>query len=186
MQKTRPVILFLIFSLMLFPHNIVCAEELDIDAGATFVLPLAIQSIEDEAFSGTAVKTVILPEGLQSIGNHAFEGRALRDVYIPPSAEYISESAFAQNRSIVIHGVEGSRAHGWAEEHQLPFVEENIWRFFLDHGNTGGVHEVGLASPCQLVNPDQIGKIAPGTEEVHRSKRPQDRPELNPIDYRFP
>ena len=186
LKKRTPIILFVICLIMLFPHRIVYAEDLYTDAGVTFVLPLSIQNIEDEAFSGTAAETVILPEGLQSIGNFTFTGHKLRNIYIPPSTESISESAFSKSDDLVIHGVEGSCAHDWAEEHEIPFVEEDIWRFMLDNGTTVSVHETGVDFPCQTINLKRIGRILPRAEEEDESKRPQDRPELNPIDYRFP
>lgn len=155
---------------------------------SVFVFPSSLQLIDEEAFEGTAVKTVIFPNGFIRIENDAFaNSRHLTDVYFPPTTQYISETAFSSDKNYIIHGVKGSYAEEWAQKHKVPFIEENIWKLILDNSKTISIRDLGIDILYnRIVNPDRIIKIVSRAENEDESKRPQDRPELNPIDYRFP
>lgn len=182
MKKTMAVF-FLLMLIVLFPRVSGYAEQ--IDDTPTFIFPSSLNMIEEEAFAGTPVKNVILPDGFQYIGENAFEGdSALTDIYIPSTTEYIADTAFPMNSDLVIYGVEDSYAQEWAEENNIPFAVENIWKPIVDNGKTASIQEVGLAFLFQIVIPKKIIKI--GSRAEDESLRPQDRPELYPIDYSFP
>lgn len=182
MKKTMARFVLLIF-IVLFPRATGYAEQ--IDDIATFVFPSSLNTIEEEAFEGTAVKTVILPDGFQFIGEEAFrENSALTDVYIPPSTEYIADTAFPTNSDLVIHGVEDSYALEWAEEHHIPFIVDNIWKSIVGNGNTVRIQEIGLAFLSLIIIPKKITQI--GSRAQDESIRPKNRPELYPIEYSFP
>ena len=153
----------------------------------TYTLPTELVTIEEEAFANTPVETVILPDGFQSLEDSAFDGAShLSDIYIPPSTEYIADTAFPENADLTIHGVEGSYAEDWAEEHHIPFVNENIWKLILDNGRSVTTPDLLIDLMYRTSNPQKTIKPVPRAEDEDESKRPQDRPELNPIDYRFP
>lgn len=154
---------------------------------SVFVFPSSLQLIDEEAFEGTAVKTVFFPNGFIRIENDAFANNLyLTDIYIPPTTKYISETAFSSDENYIIHGVKESYAEEWAKKHKIPFVEENIWKLLLDNGKTVSVNEPAVDFLYNTVNPERIIKMVHRAEDEDESKRPQDRPELNPIDYRFP
>lgn len=189
MNNKRIIILYAIISVvLLFSLPTALADEPECRQNATYVLPLSLEKIEENAFSDTAVENVIFPDGLVYIGENAFSGdRKLTDVYIPESTKYIAESAFSTDSNLLIHGIKGSYAEEWAKKHKIPFVEENIWKLILDNSKTVSFHELGIDFLYnRTVNPDRNIKIVPRAEDEDESKRPQDRPELNPIDYRFP
>ncbi len=182
-MKKAMAVFFLLMFIVLFPYTTGYAEQ--IDDAATFIFPSSLNIIEEEAFEGTHVKTAILPDGFQYIGQNAFAGDSvLTDVYIPTSTEYIADTAFPMNSDLIIHGVEDSYAQKWAEENNIPFVVEDIWKPVVDDGKTASIQEAGLAFLFQIVIPKKIIKI--GSRAKDESIRPQDRPELYPIDYSFP
>ncbi len=183
MKKTINVLFFLI--IVLFFRGTGYAESVDSKQVSTFILPTELIRIEEEAFTGTPVNVVILPDGFKYICDNAFEGDSgLTDIYIPSTTEYIADTAFPMNSDLIIHGVEDSYALEWAEENHIAFVAENIWKPIVDNGKTVSIQEIGLAFLFQIVIPKKIIKIGSRAEE--ESIRPQDRPELYPIDYSFP
>lgn len=186
-NKKAIILLTSLLAVLLFSLGIAHADEPEIQRQATFVLPPALQEIEEEAFSGTAVESVVLPEGFLRIGERAFDQAwRLTDVYIPETTEYIAETAFSITPDLTIHGIEGSYAHDWAEAHEIPFVADDVWSMIPlrrgSHGpRTNPIYRY-IATLVLLLN---LTLFRNGYYE-YRSRRPQDRPELNPIDYRFP
>ena len=85
---------------------------------ADFVLPAAMDVIEDEAFMNTAVTVVSIPDGVSEIGERAFaDCAALRQIYIPASCTQIAESAFENDAPLLIICESGSTAAAWAQAH---------------------------------------------------------------------
>ena len=189
-MKKGIVSVILVIAIMMF--NLQCfalAEQPQYlnQAGAAFVFPSSLQLIEDEAFEGTAVNTLVFQNGLLRVEKDAFaENHGLTDVYIPPTAQYISDTAFSLSLNLTIHGVEGSYANEWADEHNITFVEDNIWSLILNNGTRVVVDKPRAKSLFKTIRSDDSAKLVSKTKENGESKRPQDRPELNPIDYRFP
>lgn len=175
------------FALAYFALGMAYAEE-DITASEKiFVLPSSLQRIEEGAFCETAVQTAFFPQGLLVIENNAFEdARGLQHIYIPPSTRYIADSAFPSNIDLVLHGVRGSYAQKWAKKHGVGFVAENIWKHKPNYPGAASVRIAEKGIVIHDVNQDiSVRMIFESWNEI-RSRRPQDRPELNPIDYRFP
>ena len=163
------------------------ADEAEADSQATYVFPLSLREIEEDAFSGTAAEAVIFPDGFLHIGENAFSGaRKLTDVYIPESTEYIADSAFSVTRDLKIHGIDESYAKEWAERHQIPFVADDIWNALPRGGSSMDAQGRLMNRQVAAVNPEKVIAVHERSEDEKESKRPQDRPELNPIDYRFP
>lgn len=187
MNKRITILIALLFAIMLSIFPSVCAEKPENTAQAIYVLPHSLQLIDEEAFAGTPVELVILPDSFLRINANAFSSAMyLTDVFIPESTEYVDDTAFLACQNLVIHGVKGSYAEDWAKKHKVAFVEENIWKLVLDNSKTVSVNKLAIDSLYRTVNPDRIIKIVSRAEDEDESKRPQDRPELNPIDYRFP
>ena len=187
MSKKISMLLLALFAALLISFTTAYAEEENIHSQPTFTLPLSLQEIEEDAFAGTAAETVILPEGLLQIGDEAFAGMSdLSDVYIPGTTEYIADTAFSITADLTIHGIEDSYAEEWANKHQIPFLADDIWHVaFLNAGSHSKpiklvVRFLGIIMFIIFIALYRRGRY------FERSKRPQDRPELNPIDYCFP
>ena len=154
----------------------------------TFNMPSDLKWVEAEAFAGTAEERVVFQRSLRGIGDRAFaDAAALTEVYIPDSVVYISGNAFQGAGQLTVFGIPGSYAHGWARIHGYRFVAVDIW-LHLDDLPASWAYIAGLSperdagsKPLKGITFD-AGRL--GNEWA--SKRPQERPELNPIDYRFP
>lgn len=187
MSKRIIILLTMLLAILLCSLPTTYAGEAEINSQATYIFPLSLQKIEEDAFSGTAAETVIFPDGLLRIGENTFSGAwNLTDVYIPESTEYIADSAFSITQGLTIHGIDGSYAREWAERHQIPFVADDIWSALPKSGSS--LNEQGFSGKRQVaaVNPKKVIAVHERSKDEKESKRPQDRPELNPIDYRFP
>ena len=163
------------------------AEEPGYGTGSVFLLPPSLTTVETEAFSGTSVSTAVFREKILSIADYAFDNASrLKDVYIPAPTVEIDEHAFPLNGGLTIHGMPGSSAQTWAERHEVGFDVFCFWNFrsaldilwalqasLILYGDLGGIRE-------------KTKKICRQLSTEYRSRRPQDRPEMNPIDYRFP
>ena len=88
-----------------------------------FALPSSLQTIEEEAFAGTAIENFEFPAALTDVGDRAFADiSALESVTIPPTEELtISDTAF-EGSDVLIRGEEGSYAQEWAERNGVPFL----------------------------------------------------------------
>ena len=178
--------LLVFISLALFQSGLAHGDELGDSMDAVFVFPSSLEVIEDEAFVGTSAKTAVFSSGFLYIGERVFADAAfLTDVYIPSSTFFIGEHAFAENAGIVIHGVKDSYAQKWATEHSIPFVSDYLL-FIIDREKTAVAQEYSITQIIQIINP--LKTINANKRKIYEGKslRPQDRPELNPIDYRFP
>ena len=183
MKRALVLICTAVLLLTLLPAGAARAQN----ENATFVLPDSLRHIEAGAFEGTAVKRVVFIEGLLYLGDSAFAGAdQLTEIHIPPSTETIEDSAIPHNPGIVIYGEAGSTAQKWAEMHEISFAEETVRNFTVLEGNKSRpLDALTVWLTCLLLPSNSIWLIA-GAENKNRSMRPQDRPELNPIDYRFP
>ena len=153
----------------------------------SFIMPASLVIVEEKAFEGTAVRTVVFPVGLISIGECAFaNSHGLDDIYIPSTVEFIGNNAFSSNKRITIHGVIGSLAETWAKEHQIPFAPFNIWNMVDKRRCEDNYKSNSAVGFYQASNCETLRHMHGRTEDDGRSMRPQERPELNPIDYRFP
>ena len=142
--------------------------------------------IEEEAFEGTSFQTLFFEDGLLAVGERAFSRmNQLKDIYFPSSTVYIADEAFYSSRPETIHGKKGTYAQSWAEDHHVQFEFADCWlmaplivRFSVILATLSG-------SLCPLPI-SEVQKIKRYINRIMISMRPQDRPELYPIDYRFP
>ena len=183
MKRVLVLLCIAVLMITLLPVSAVRAQNVN----ATFVFPDSLRHVEDGAFEGTAVKTAIFIEGLLYLGDSAFAGAdQLAEIHIPPSTVKIGDSAIPLNHEIVIYGKAGSTAQNWAEIHGISFAEDTVRSFTVPEGNNSRpLDAMTVWLSCLLIPSKAIWLIA-GAENKNRSRRPQDRPELNPIDYRFP
>lgn len=154
---------------------------------ATFVLPVSLERLDAEVFEGTIVKTVIFADGLLDIGENVFKNAfRLKDVYIPITTKYIADSAFSVNHDLTIHGVIGSYALEWAKKHQVSFMVDDIWC-----GNNRVERPINDQHSYRgrwliVDDPYETSIFHDSDQDEYKSMRPQDRPELYPINYKFP
>lgn len=188
MKKRLSVILSIAFMLLILSFLFaVYADDVGSGEDMVFVFPESIVEIEEGAFEGTSVKKIVFPNGLLSIGDNAFKDTvSLTDVYIPDTTEYISDSAFLNADGLVIYGIKGSYAEAWAQKSHIPFEVCDIWNVIIENRQSNDFQRESVATYIKTENPDiSIAKHERDKAEKE-SGRPQDRPELNPIDYRFP
>jgi hypothetical protein len=165
--------------------SIPAAEKADYDSQTAFVLPAFLQTVEEDAFAGTAVQTVVFPKGFIRVLDGAFDGvGTLTDVYLPLSAGTIGKGAFPDNEVLTVHAVKGSTAQRWANAHRTHFHEEEVRMPPVLPGSSADLHRDSLGTLHRVLPPER--KTGPVRDDRVISLRPQDRPELNPIDYRFP
>ena len=182
-------ILALLLAIMIILPELVQANAEDLVSApkTTFVLPAALVEIEDEAFADTAVKTVVFQNGLLHIGDFAFDNtRNLKDIYIPSSVRRIGRSAFPHSGNLVLHAPKKSYAQAWAKEHRFSSRTDGFRSFRDNVGKALRILKNASSLYPHLTVPKEIHIPARRTEVTVRSMRPQDRPELNPIDFRFP
>ena len=89
---------------------------------AVFQLPSSLQSIEEEAFEGTAAAQVVLFDHVRRIQSRAFADMPyLEAVFIPESVLWLGDGVFSGAQSLTIYGVPGSFAETYARENQFVF-----------------------------------------------------------------
>lgn len=187
MKKKPYLVLLLLFSFVLFSSLLFSMKNSWLKEKGNFVFPDRLVEIGEEAFAGTAVKTLIFPEGLRFIGDNAFEDAAsLTDAYIPETAETIKEDAFPENDELTIHGKGGSKAEEWAREHRVAFASSDIWRLWTTGRSAFDIRWLFLKQTVRITNPVKSISLNERTEDEGNSMRPQERAELNRIDYKFP
>ena len=187
MMKKRIIALFMTFMFIaLFPQGYSYAEELDVTQNSAFLFPASLKIIDEEAFSETSLVKAVLPDGVTYIGNKAFHKAIhLKDIVIPKTTVYIGKLAIPQNEGLIIHTVKGSYAHHWAKEHHRHFVINNDKPLrnksiqMRSDNSTKNVYN-------QTVHYGNLIRLHARTEDEGNSMRPQERPELYPIDYKFP
>lgn len=163
------------------------AFSAEADDAPVFILPAALKEIGEGAFENTAAESVIIPEGTESIGDRAFaDNEALRTVLIPESVAFIGEHSFDGSMSVTIQAEEGSYAVAWAQEHQVACIQAESAASGLSRLRKllgeGFFLSFSLCGVCPALPDWQRGK----SKRRDKSMRPQDRPELYPIQYRFP
>ena len=157
------------------------------DSTDDFVLPASLVMIENEAFAGTAMKNVVLPGAVTTIGERAFaDNRGLNEVLIPESVSYIGETAFDGVSGLIIRGAEASYAARWAKAHGFAFVSAEASQAGAEKTGKQFRGNVFSFLPLICIFPADVLRLRRRIADALRSMRPQDRPELHPIDYRFP
>lgn len=153
-----------------------------IDGRVSF--PVSLRIIENDAFASTSLEVIAL-DGVTFIGDNAFAYIfTLKNVYISESTTFIGNNAFP--KEAIIYASNGSYAQQWAESNGYQFRTCNIWS-----NSTSTL----ILSHVLLIT--QIYFIRPTADVYHefryrriksytRCMRPQERPELYPINYRFP
>lgn len=187
MKKTGLIALILLMFGTLFFFESVYADELNSDFRDALILPVSLQEIEEEAFFGTSAQIVVIPEGFPELKNKALEGmKRLTDLYIPQSTINISDTAFSVNQFLTIHGVNHSYSEAWAKRHQIPFIAD--YAYYTIECGERIKKASGILHNCapDVIKCPKIIVVHERGQDDGKSKRPQERSELNPIDYRFP
>lgn len=157
------------------------------DSAKGFVLPASLVMIGNEAFAGTAMESVDLPGTVTMIGERAFaDNRGLKEILIPASVSYIGETAFDGVSGLLIRGAEDSYAAHWAKTHDFAFVSAEASQAGTEKTGKQFRGNVFSILPLLCIFPADVLRLRRRIADALRSMRPQDRPELHPIDYRFP
>ena len=190
MKRTALLMALLLYSLTWFLSAALPAGRSAVSEGtngSAIVLPAALVEIGESAFENTAAETVVIPSLVSTIRDRAFANNTrLTLVRIPESVSSIGDQTFRGSPHVKLQGAENSYAAIWAQAHNVAFVQtETFVSYVLKLANL-------FRKACILSL--SFGFIRPATECWQRrrtkrriiSLRPQDRPELNPIDYKFP
>jgi len=149
--------------------------------------PKSLLHIEEEAFEGTAFKTLIFEEGFLSAADRAFGGMtSLVDAYFPNTTEYIADSTFEQSSLKRIIGEEGTYIQKWAKQHNIEYEPDECYLTLPFRLYISKEVLLSLLALFRLPPDVELKKRKNNFNKYILSMRPQDRPELNPIDYRFP
>lgn len=184
------LLIMIIIAVISFVLTPVDADSMDnkekgIHTISEYTLPSSLIVLGDEAFTNTAIKSLALDESIIYIGRRAFwESSELVNVYVPRSVCYIGNDAFP--KETIIHGIGGSFVQKWAGRNGYKFCNEVVW----SSSNSSSFNTiVFLLSQTVFIKPDRElidTLIQKRATAFIKSMRPQERPELNPIDYRFP
>ena len=187
MKKCIVLLLVMHLLLALSLEGVTYTESVEEYKDYTFGFPSFLQAIDSEAFEGVTAKTIVFLSELQKIESDALQNAFnLKDIHLPDSVSAIADSAFPKNSGLAIHGVEGSYAQQWALENGFDFVVDDIW---TDTQITEEIHPENLLSLLWVICPVDTKALISFFDRIKRfikSMRPQDRPELYPINYRFP
>lgn len=157
------------------------------DRHGTALFPDSLTVIEDEAFEGTAFRTLVFKAGFLRIQDRVFSSmQSLRKAYFPSSVEYIADSAFSGSGLLSIGGYADTYVQQWAEQHDMQFNISDYW--YTAPNKVQRLMEKLLSLFFILCLPvtEDARRIKRYIKKRVISMRPQDRVELNPIDYRFP
>lgn len=104
----------------------------------TLELPSSLRTIEFEAFGNCSLlRTIRIPDGVRTIPQDTFfQCYSLEELYIPSSVTRIGtgstmrpesdedSAGLEDSKNLTIYGAAGSAAQEYAEENQIPFVED--------------------------------------------------------------
>ena len=188
MRELKKSVFFLLLFIVLCPFRVRADDKTDIFVlESQAILPYSLEMLEEEAFQGTAIETLIFQENVYSVGERAFEDTTnLKAVYIPPATTQIAQDAFSEEGTLTIYGVRGSYAEKWAKQHHIPFKKADIWRLIVSDGNVLHSDVILQLLFHLMVVSEEIIRVVVRFWRRKVSMRPQDRPELNSIHYRFP
>ncbi len=151
------------------------------------VMPEALIRVEEGAFAGTSFRKILFGEGFRYVGDLAFSDmELLREVTFPRSADYIADSAFLRSDIEIIRGPEGAYAQQWAKRHQIAFETSDCLITTPTDPEAVFAALASLFAVVLLPMNNEAVRIKRYLRSTAISMRPQDRPELDPIDYRFP
>lgn len=160
------------------------SNTIHVDGMTVFSLPKSIKEIGEDAFMNTAVETVIIPDSTERIEDRAFADIiTLVNIIIPKTVKYIGDRALEGSINVTIQTEENSYAAVWAQVHHVTckYLENTFAKIVKQLMKTAI-----WVSCLSYVSPNQQFGQRKGKEYWERSLRPQDRPELYPINYRFP
>ena len=168
----------LLFSPQLLPSTMVADRIVS-------SFPASLRHIGDGAFLNTGIGSVSFNEGLVSIGADAFKNAdRMQDVYIPDSTVYIAKDAFP--KTTVLHGGINSYARSWAEANGYRFTASFLDALKKLSDNLNLKPLLILLCLFVLRADKRVLLMEKHVWHAVKSRRIQDRPELYPINYRFP
>ena len=149
------------------------------------LFPASLQTISDEALAGTAIEVAVFNDELLYIGGQLFENAALlKDVFVQAKTEFIGNDAFPIGT--LLHGAAGTYAQQWAEANGYHYVVDDS-AFTAKSPEATPLLTIPFFFWAYIPDDKRRSSLLRRLHQVFvKSMRPQDRPELAPIDYRFP
>ena len=187
MKKLVLILVLLLALFSLFSPGPGIQNSMAEETKSELVLPSSLLEIGEGAFEGIAANKVILPCNLLIIGERAFaDNYFLREIVIPKTVQDIGNNAFEGSVNLTFFGAVDSYAARWAKEHDVYFAPSGfstaLTKTLIKLCIKNALITFGLYLACG----GMIQQLGKRVTESWRSMRPQDRPELYPIDYRFP
>ncbi len=91
------------------------------------IIPSSVIHIDSEAFmNDSSITEVVLPEGIQTIGDNAFSGSGLESINLPSSISKISSSAFEDCPKVKATVTEGSYSHRYCENMGIQYTFKKV------------------------------------------------------------
>lgn len=112
----------LVASCLGFDDVLIAVTVMD-EERSTMSLPIAMSTIEDEAFMGTGGKHIVLPDGVEEIGNSAFADCSdLQTITIPASVVSVGDGLLVDSEQAIILCSSGSMIQSYADEYKLQYI----------------------------------------------------------------
>lgn len=190
MKKSIRIILCLLFAIVFLGLPLGKIQGLNTDAlykdkKMPFNFPASLQVVGDWAFANTGIDAAVFSDELMYIGKFAFcNASEFHNVYIPPKTMFIGTDAFPGGT--VVHGVENSYVGEWACKNGYLFVDDDIWSKVVFKAKLCLEQIFSFSFTTCLLNKTNVLSLLNRKRKFVKSMRPKDRPELWPINYRFP
>ena len=92
------------------------AKKYTVKPGTEIIVPYAFYGAQN-------LKEVIIPEGVTRLGLFNFySNNVIEKIYLPMSLNIIEEGAFSKCDNLTVYCYEGSYAHTYAQENNIPFI----------------------------------------------------------------
>ena len=174
MKKALAATALLLLVLLVFSP--VCAEE----SSSALHLPAALTSIGGEAFAGTAVEEVYLPEKLVAVEQGAFaEIPGLSGIHFRNNTLLLAEAGAVR--------LEGTLP---VPAPEVPLADQPFGllpgQARTDSSEKTGKKVPAVRNEAAVTEEDASGRSKADHPREYISRRPQERTELQPVNYSFP
>ena len=187
MKKVILILVILLALLCSFSPSPSIQNGMMEEAKSTFILPDSLLEIGEGAFEGIGANKVVLPRNLLKIGERAFANScSLREIFIPDTVHDIGNYAFEGSVNLTIIGTVDGYAAQWAKEHDTCFAPSIFSTAWIKILTKLCIKNAFITLALYFAFGGMMWQLRKRSTESWKSMRPQDRPELYPIDYRFP
>lgn len=175
MKKALAAAVLLLLVLLVFSPA--CAEE---ESSSALHLPAALTSIGGEAFAGTAVEEVYLPEKLVAVEQGAFADiSGLSGIHFRNNTLLLAEAG-----AVRLDGTLPVPAP------EVPLADQPFGllpgQTRTDASEKTGKRVPAVRTAAAVTEEDASGRSKADHPRENISRRPQERTELQPVNYSFP